>query len=370
MITIQTPVTKQSLTPRQMPIVYVKGSHQDMGRQIGEAMAPAIHKMLAAYQSHFHVAYDQLEMSWEDAVLQARKYFPFAQEYTSQYVEELEGMAEGSGTDIDDLMVINCAEAILEDRLVLGCTSLALSSERTADGHVLVGHNEDWLPEDEDNSYLIHATPESEPPFLAITYGGLLPNIGFNAAGIAQACDSVYPTDVRVGVPRVFVSRAVLSQTRLSEAIRSTLMRWRAAGYNHLIAHNSGEMYNVEVSARHFATIYGMDGYLAHTNNYLTERMKKVEHKTEDKISSRVRFNRASRLLRNKHKHSVDSIKEILSDHVNYPNSICSHSDPTDHPLDRQKTIATLIMDLTAQEMHICCGNPCESTFDSYRLEA
>lgn len=368
MITMQTTVANQPLTPKSMPMVRVKGSHRAMGCQIGEAMAPQIHRMLESYRMHFRTAFDELGLTWEDAILQTRKYFPFAQEYTPQYIDELEGMAEGSGTDIDDLMVVNCAEAILEDRLVLGCTSLALSAERTADGHVLVGHNEDWLPEDEENSYLIHATPDDEPSFLAITYGGMLPNIGFNAAGIAQCCDSVYPTDVRVGVPRLFVSRAVLAQTHLSEAIRTTLMRGRAAGYNHLIAHSSGEMYNVEVSARHFATIYGMKGYLAHTNNYLTARMKAYEHKTEDLIGSRVRINRATRLIRKTHQHSVGTVKEILSDHVNYPNSICSHSDPDDRPLDRQKTIATLIMDLTALEMHVCWGNPCESKFEVFRL--
>lgn len=353
-----------------MPMVRVKGNHRQMGRQIGEAMAPQIHAMLATYKYHFRTAYNELDMTWEAAMLQARKYYPFAQEYTPQYVEELEGMAEGSSTEVEDLMVVNCAEAILEDRLVLGCTSLAVSGERTESGHVLVGHNEDWLPEDEQTSYLIHAQPDTEPPFLAITYGGLLPNIGFNASGIAQACDSVYPTDVRVGIPRLFVSRGVLAQTRLSEAIRMTLMKWRAAGYNHLIADRSGEIYNIEVSARHFATMYGIKGYLAHTNNYLTQRMKKLEHKTEDRISTRVRYNRATRLLRNTRKHSLNSIKEILVDHMNYPNSICSHSDPTDSPLDRQKTIASIIMDLNALEMQVCWGNPCEGNFETYRLEA
>ncbi len=41
--------------------------------------------------------------------------------------------------------------------------------------------------------YVILAKPNDEPPFLAMTYGGLLPNVGFNAYGIAQLIDSVYP---------------------------------------------------------------------------------------------------------------------------------------------------------------------------------
>jgi len=352
-----------------LPLIRVKGTHLEMGHQIGEACAPAIHRMLNIYKTSFEVAYDSIGWTWEEAVLQANKYYPYALEHTPQYVEELKGIAEAAGTDFDDLMVLNCLEAITSDALHIGCTSLAVSGERTKDGHVLVGHNEDWIPEDEENTYLIHATPEDEPPFLALTYGGMLPNIGFNAAGIAQCCDSVYPTDVRVGVPRIFVSRAVLGATQLSEAIRKVLLRWRAAGYNHLIADRNGELYNVEVSARHFATIYGMDGYLAHTNHYLTQRMKKYEDKTEDLIGTRVRINRAMRLLRKTKYHTPETIKEILTDHVNYPNSICSHSEPEDNPLDRQKTVASMIMDLTTLEMQVCWGNPCEGTYFTYRLE-
>jgi isopenicillin-N N-acyltransferase-like protein len=350
-------------------MIRVGGSFREMGRQIGDACTLEIHRMLEVYKASLAVAYDELWLTWDDAVLQAKKYYPFAEEHVPQYVEELRGMAEASGTDFDDLMVLNCVEAITSDALHLGCTSLAISGENTQDGHVLVGHNEDWLPEDEENVYLIHATPDDEPPFLAMTYGGLLPNIGFNAAGIAHCCDTVYPNDVRVGVPRIFVSRAVLGASQLSEAIRKVLLGWRAAGYNHMIVERSGELYNIEVSARRFATIYGMDGYLVHTNNYLSAHMRQFEDKTEDLISSRVRVNRALRLLRDTKEHTPGTLKTILRDHVNHPSSICSHAVPEDDPLDRQKTIASLIMDLTALEMHFCWGSPCTGTYHIYKLE-
>lgn|SRR5574341_298377 len=356
-------------TRTRLKMVKVKGTHRQIGQQIGEQCKTEIHRMLDVYRNTFEIAYDDLQLTWDEAILQSRKYYPFTEEFMPQYVEELDGMAETSGADFDELMVLNCMEAITADALHMGCTSVAISGELTANGHVLVGHNEDWLPEDEENTYLIHAAPDDEPAFLGITYGGLLSNIGFNAAGISQCCDSVYPNDARVGVPRIFVSRGVLAATKLADAIRSALSRGRAAGYNHLIVDNNGEMYNIEVSARYFATMYGMDGLLAHTNHYQTQRMKAVEEKTEDLIGSRVRANRAMRLLRRTRKHSPETIKQILSDHVNHPNSICSHTDPGDTFIDRQKTIASLIMDLTALEMHVCWGNPCESDYFTYRLE-
>jgi isopenicillin-N N-acyltransferase-like protein len=356
-------------TGTRLKIITVKGTHLGIGQQIGEACREEIQRMLAVYRSGFETAYDELQLTWDEAILQARKYYPFAEESMPQYVAEVEGMAETSGVDFEDLMVLNCMEAITSDALHLGCTSLAVSGERTADSHVLVGHNEDWLPEDEENTYLIQARPDDEPAFLAITYGGLLPNIGLNEHGIAQCCDSVYPEDVRVGVPRVFVSRAVLAARRIADAIRCALPRRRAAGYNHLIADPNGELYNIEVSARRFDAIYGMNGCLAHTNHYLTSRMRRVEDHTENLIGSRVRVNRALRLLRGSSAHTPETLKAILRDHVNHPNSICSHVEPEDSLLDRQKTIASMIMDLTALEMHVCWGNPCEGEYHTYPLE-
>jgi len=112
---------------------------------------------------------------------------------------------------------------------------------------------------------------------MAMTYGGLIPNIGFNVHGIGQFIDSVYPNDSRIGIPRLVVSRAVLAAKTPAQAIRSTLVQQRAAGYNHLIAHESGELYSVEVSARRFSLVYGEDGYLVHTNHYLSPNMQAIE---------------------------------------------------------------------------------------------
>ena len=89
--------------------------------------------------------YDSLELTWEGAIIQSRKYMPFTQERYPQYVDEMLGMAEGAGVSYDELSVVNAMEAVAMDALHLTkCTSLAVNGDRTADGHVLVAHNEDW----------------------------------------------------------------------------------------------------------------------------------------------------------------------------------------------------------------------------------
>lgn len=357
--------------PNPLPLIRVGGSHREIGRQIGEAFAEQIKHHIQNAHVLIESSYETLELTWDGAQMQARKYIPFAQERYPQYVDEMIGIAEGSGVPFDDVSAVNALEAVTMDALHLSkCTSMAVSEERTADGHVLVAHNEDWLPEDEPDVYLIHASPDDGPPFLAMSYGALLPNIGFNAYGIAQCCDSVYPNDSRIGIPRVIVSRAVFAARTPGDAIRCTLLPRRAAGYNHMIVHESGEIYSVEVSARRFAILYGQDGYLVHTNHYLDPQMQSIEDEPDELVATRVRHFRASRLLKATPQHTIKTLQAIQRDHINYPNSICNHAEDDTSPLDREKTVNALVIDLTARVMHIAWGNPCVNPYHTFHLDA
>jgi len=179
-----------------VPFIKVKGSHREIGRQIGEACSRQIQHCVENAHVMIDATYDYIGLDWHGATIQSRKYIPFAQERYPQYVDEMMGMAEGAGISFEDMSVLVSMEAVTSDALHLGkCTSMAVNSDRTTDGHVLLAHNEDWTPEEELDVYIVHAEPTNEPPFLAMTYGGYPVAVGINAHGIAQGCDSVYPTD-------------------------------------------------------------------------------------------------------------------------------------------------------------------------------
>ena len=366
---IDVPNTPVHTTPP--PLIELKGTHGEIGRQMGEARREQIRHSIANARELIDQTYDQLELTWEGAQIQARKYLPFVEERYPQYGDELRGIAEGADVAFDDVFALNTMEAVTMDALHLTrCTSFAVNEQRTADGHILAAHTEDWIPEDEDDVFVVLVKPNDEAPFLAMTYGGLLPNVGVNANGIGQLIDTVYPSDSRIGIPRLVVARAVLAAKRISGAIGRALVAHRAAGYNHLIAHESGEMYSIEVSATRFEILHGTDGYMVHTNHYLADTMKAIERDPEELISSRVRYFRANRLLRENTAHTIKSLQAIQKDHVNLPNSICNHAVEWTDPLDREKTISALVIDLTAREMHICWGNPCQNGFHTYHLDA
>jgi isopenicillin-N N-acyltransferase-like protein len=351
---------------QQLSLIRIQGGPRELGRQQGESARPQILRALERYRQIIPKA---TNLTWEEARRESRKFLPYGEEAFPHFVEEIHGIAEGSGVDFAELWVLNCYEGLTEvQQQVWGCTSLAIRNDRTANGHVLLAHNEDWHSADQDSTYLVHAEPDDGPAFLGLTYGPLLVNIGFNAEGIGVLIDSVYPTDGRVGVPRILCSRAVLSAPTIGQAIRSCVPKLRAGGYNYLLADAHGELYSVETSATTHDILYGDDGWLAHTNHYLSPKMRALEE-PGTYSSSTVRLNRARRLLQAQlGQVTVEGLQSILRDHVNYPDSVCAHQDPDDMPHEQDMTIASLVMDLTDRVMWAAPGPPCENEYSAYRL--
>jgi len=82
-----------------------------------------------------------------------------------------------------------------------------------------------------------------------------------------------------------------------------------------------------------------------------------------------VRLHRARRLLQSQLGHvTVESLQALLRDHVNFPDSICSHEDPDDPPHERECTLVSLIMDLTDRVLWAAPGPPCESEYTAHSL--
>jgi len=348
-------------------VVEAAGSHYEMGFKLGERCKDLAESMMEDTRIRVKAA----GLTWDRSVSTARKHLPFAEEFDPVYVEWIRGYAEGSGFKFEDLFVYFCQEA--------GgglCTDIAVNNEVTSDGSVLSAHTEDWYPLDEKHLVLVRGKPKGEPAFLAMTLGGLQIDCGLNAAGISITQNSLYQSDVRIGVPKEFVARKILASKTIGDAIRAALPEKRGSSYNHNLCDSSGEIYSLEGSATDFCALYADEGYLVHTNHYISERMAKYEtafQKANEKSpgagTSIIRYNRALRLLKRElGKVAVATLANILSDHVNHPNSICRHVNESDPPLERCKTIFSIIIDVTHLKVLICQGNPCVGEYKEYKL--
>ncbi len=338
-------------------LLEVKGTHRQVGQQIGEALKPRLQRLLAR-------ARDELPkgMSWEAMIRQSRLYLAHSRDAYPQYIEELEGMAQAADLPFEELFLEMCEE-LWERAAWRGCTDMLARGRATADGSTLVAHTNDLSPETEDDLIILKVQAGDEPEFLGVSVAGLGYSAGFNAAGISMTGNQVSCNDIRPGVPRLLIVRAILAARRLEEAMNACLLPSRASNYNNIIADPWGEAYSMEGSATDCEPIYIEGDLLAHANHYVSPAMRRFEANRNDIAGSVIRHHRALRLLRENYgQHSPELFKTLLADHANYPGSICKHG-------LEAVTVFSLIINLNERRAWIGKGRPCQTTYYEYTLE-
>jgi isopenicillin-N N-acyltransferase-like protein len=346
------------------PVVKAEGSHYDIGFQVGTKCKEIVNASLDEFRKRI-----EKRISWQKALAEAKKYLPYSEDFCPELVEEVRGCADGAQVKFEEYFALYCSDSISWHMLspMQACTDFAVCGELTANGSVLVAHNNDSTGEE--FTFLLDAKPNNKPRFFAIVHGGVFPTSGFNSAGISITGNHLTPTDIRVGVPLGFTVRKVLSAESIGKAIEYALPLERASSYNQVVADSNGEIYSLEGSATDFEPIYAVDGYIVHTNHYVTEKMKKYEQNVHKVFHSIVRYNRAFRLLKKEMGNlTVDYFKKILSDHVSYPYSICRHKSKEGSIMGEVETIYSMIIDLSHLTLWLCRGNPCEGEYKTYQL--
>ena len=177
-----------------IPVLQVQGTHRQVGQQIGEQMRARLQQ--------YRQAADQMRaglppgVTWEDMLSQGRVYLAYSRAVYPQYVEELEGVAEGAGLPFEETFTELCEELWESPAWrhhgacggllgpAKGCTDLVARGRATADGATLIAHTNDLGPEVEKDLVILRVRAGDEPEFLGVSVAGLGYSAGFNAAGI------------------------------------------------------------------------------------------------------------------------------------------------------------------------------------------
>lgn len=363
-----------------IPVIAVRGSHQEVGRQIGEELRPTLQRMVAALGAELPAG-----VTLDDMRQQGRIYLAHTRDVYPRYVRELEGIAEGANLPFEDVFLELCEELWEETAWrnlgpgwravarhdgqpagpgrVKGCSDMVARGRATADGSTLVAHTNDLGPEVEDDLVLLKVQAGDEPEFLACSVGGLGYSAGFNAAGIVMSGNQLSNSDIRPGVPRLLAVRAILAARRLEEAMAACLLPRRASNYNNVIADADGEVYSMEGSATDCEPIYIDGDLLAHANHYASSAMRHFEADRNDIAGSVIRHNRAMRLLRENYgRLSPELFRTLLADHANYPGSICKHGVDS-------VTVFSMIVNPEERRAWFARGRPCQATYSEHVLE-
>jgi isopenicillin-N N-acyltransferase-like protein len=339
-------------------MIKARGSHREVGQQIGRQCQLQIQNLLANLRKDLPAG-----VKWKGMLEESQRYLKFSRQVYPQYVGELEGIAEGAGAPFDEVFLSMCEELWESTAWRRGCTDMVARGRATLDGSTLVAHTNDLLPQVEENLVLLKVQAGDEPEFLGISPGGIAVSAGFNAAGICLTGNQLDNNDIRPGVPRLLVVRAILAAKFLSEAIDHCLLPQRASSYNNVLADANGEVYSMEGSATDCEAIYIENDILAHANHYTSPAMRRFEADRNNLGNSIQRHNRALRLLREHYGQLTPELfQKLLADHAGYPTSICKHGLET-------VTIFSLIVHVEVLRAWIGRGRACETEYVEYQLE-
>jgi len=336
--------------------VEASGTHYEVGVSIGTQCREKVIRSLAKLRQHL-----PLGKTYDQMLEASQPYLAATQNAYPQYVEELKGIAEGSGEEFKDVFLMMCEE-LWETAAWRGCTDMAARGKATLDGSTLVAHTNDLSPDTEEDLVILKIHADGEPQFIGVSPGGIAFSAGFNAAGVSLTGNQLDNNDIRAGVPRLVVVRALLASKNLSQAITTCLLPERASSYDNFLADNNGEVYAMEGSATDCEPLYIREDILAHSNHYVSPRMKRFEANPGEIGNSILRLNRCDRMLRENYgQHSPLLFQQLLADHACYPNSVCKHQNDN-------ATVFSIIIQLETLTAWIGKGRPCETQYTTYTL--
>lgn len=261
------------------------------------------------------------------------------------YLEEIRAMAEGAGVAVRDLFRLNCTEL---NAFAEKCTTLVLPVTTPEGNRVLIAHNEDWNHKRNDVFVLKVKLPQVS--YAILTYDGYLPGLscGYNSWGLYHAVNYLRPKDRRVGLPRIFITRHLVTATGFEDVLDWVHKSRRAFGQSIHLA-MGGEYRGLELTAKQIVE-RKLRLPIAHANHYLEPAFKKIAAPASP--SSLKRQEVADTLLaKSKIARPFTPVqakklaKTILSDRSEHP--FCIWRD-ADDPRDESATVATAIM-LTGQ---------------------
>lgn len=351
-----------------VPVVTVAGDAAQRGRQYGEQARSRIEASLELYLP----AFEHRGLGWDRVRELARRFADQMADYDAGLVAEIEGIASGAGLETEHIVALNARTELLfwQDD---GCTGVCVLPEVSANGHTLLAQNWDWRPGCRDTVVVLDARPSEGPAFRTFVEAGLLARSGVNEAGIGVTGNFLQSHEDfgGNGVPIPLIRRRILTSPSLADAVGEVVRAPRAFSSNHLIGHAPGEAINAESAPSDVFFLEPRDGLLVHSNHFLSQvALTRLRDTGIARFPDTLyRHRRLERLLRQSAPAiTTDHVKDALRDHYGLPSSICRH--PAERPDGTViATVASVVMDLTTQQLAVTAGCPCENEYVEPRQE-
>ena len=263
----------------------IRGDAYAVGRGLGEAVRPHMTAVTGASEE-----FRALDTRWRGSEL-VRHLLEAARAVFPDYIRELEGMADGAGVDFDTLFVWNCRGDLryppgtvsprVEAAVADGCTTVMLPAGHNpaAPDDALIAHNEDGSEELDGHCFWVRVERDGGIPFSSFLYPGMLPGhtLAINDTGLVQTINNIRAEDLGPGIPRHFISLAVLDCGDIASALAILGRTDRASGFHHALGNAAeGRVVSVEAPASG-CRANEVECPVAHANHLVDPELAHVE---------------------------------------------------------------------------------------------
>jgi isopenicillin-N N-acyltransferase-like protein len=352
------------------PRIRVSGSAADRGRQYGEQAAERIRHNVDVYREVFaHYA----SWDWSTVTEHAASYEPAICAYRPHFIDELKGIAEGAGLPYDHILALNVRTEIMFAAVARAaaqeCTAVVVLPGASRDGHTLIAQNWDWKLKAAGTVVILEAEPDVGPHFITAVEAGLLAKTGMNSCGIGLVTNALVTNKDKgkPGVPYHAILRAILESETMTDAVLAVTHHRRASSANYLVAHRDGVAINLEAAPGDYSRVYWeipKEGLYCHANHFTCQGFDLKDVELWNGPGSLFRQHRALEILnRSCGSCDVSAVQTALTDHFNYPYSVCAHRDPGLPEIEDYASILSIIVDLTDATIWLADGNPCETAY-------
>jgi isopenicillin-N N-acyltransferase-like protein len=370
-------------TPIRM--IEISGSPRERGRQYGEAAADLIAEAIEYYVDALT---RQTGASWNAITESVSRWLPISEQLAPNLVDEMRGIAEGAGVTFAEILTLNVRGEFVYDHQNLavsavatmgdderdaidGCTSFFLTGEASGTGHTLVGQNWDWRTRTASTTLIVRIVQDPLPTVIMQLEAGQVGRHGANSAGIALNANGLGGSfGTGIGLPQTLIRRLVLDQGDIASAL-GTLVKTRPhIASNALLAHRSGFGIDLETTPSGVDWLYPEGGLIAHTNHFQASVPPQLAGSYRPvSADSLLRLPRVTAGLAEVSSaatpaESYELVRAAMSDHVGYPDGVCTHPHPEAPSVKQWSTLLSSCVDLTSGEYRVANGFPCETDYE------
>jgi len=245
------PTAQGTLAPRKLRILDLSGTPRERGLQHGAQCKEDIARLLPLWKEELRIESKMDPDTLIRDFLAQTDFIPAIQRWTPELLEEVRGIAEGSGQPFDVVFALQLLDEIwvyIDQRAGHHCTGLGVAARQGRPA--IVAQNLDLESFRDRYQVVLRVAPTaSAPEQLIFTSPGLIAANGMNGRSLAIACNTLMQlracTD---GLPVAFIVRGVLAKRTGEEALRFLRTVKHASGQNYILGCGD-RVYDFEASA-------------------------------------------------------------------------------------------------------------------------